>query len=273
MTWNMKWFPSGRVDLRSSAAAEAAALANAARIVSGAVADQNSRSSADIVMFAQEMRDAACCTNLAAAVGIPGLKVAAVSCFTDNSGVPLWQQEAILTTLPVLRSGYAVWSNAEVSIPRGFAYALLDAGANTRIACFSIHLKSNFTRADSEFENQKNIFKREAAAAQILAVVKRLGTTYADKKLQVLVGGDFNTSEDDLAYVSEATLRSFYGAHFRSCFRDLKPHQRITHPAANGYGDATLDYILYRGFERIVSRKIYPGAPLSDHNLVALRLR
>ena len=273
MTWNMKWFPSGRADLRSGADEESATLAQAARIVAGAVADQTRRSSADIVMFAQEMRDAECCSNLVSAAGVKGLNVAAVSCFQDNSGVPLWQQVAIFTTLPVLRSGYAVWSNAEVPIPRGFAYALLDAGPDARIACFSIHLKSNFVRGNTEFENQKNIYKREVAAAQILAVVRQLGEKYGDKKLQVVVGGDFNTNDDDLEYVSEATIRSFYGAHFRSCFRDLKKSQRITRPGTNGFPDATFDYILYRGFERIVSRKIYPRAPASDHNLVALRLR
>ena len=271
-TWNMKWFPSGRADLRSGAESEAATLSSAARIVAGAIADQTRRSPADIVFFAQEMRDAECCSNLVSAVGVKGLKVASVSCFTDNGGAPLWQQVAIMTTLPVITSGYAVWSNAEVQIPRGFAYALLDAGPDARIACFSIHLKSNFSRESSEVERQKNIYKRESAAAQILAVVRGLGEKYGDKKLMVLVGGDFNTSEDDLAYVSESTLRSFYGAHFRSGFRDLKKHQRITHPAANGYPDATLDYILYRGFERIVGRKIYPAGGVSDHNLVALRL-
>ena len=95
----------------------------------------------------------------------------------------------------------------------------------------------------------------------------------ASRARTVVVGGDFNTNDDDLEYVSEATIRSFYGAHFRSCFRDLKKSQKITHPGTNGFPDATFDYILYRGFERLVSRKIYPGAPESDHNLVALRLK
>ena len=92
-------------------------------------------------------------------------------------------------------------------------------------------------------------------------------------KLRILVGGDFNTNEDDPAFVSEATLRSFYGAHYRSCFRDWKKSQCVTHPGDRNFPDATFDYILYHGFERIVSRRIFPGAPVSDHNLVALRLR
>ena len=119
----------------------------------------------------------------------------------------------------------------------------------------------------------KSRYHREAAAAQVLAVVRKMRDGLPGKELRVVVGGDFNTNDDDLEYVSEATLRSFYGAHVRSCFRDLRKDQKVTRPGTNGFPDATFDYILYRGFERIVSRKIYPGAPVSDHNLVALRLR
>ena len=61
-----------------------------------------------------------------------------------------------------------------VSIPRGFAFALLDGGAEGHIACFSVHLKSNVNRTGSVQESQKNIYKREAAAGQILAAVREL---------------------------------------------------------------------------------------------------
>ena len=272
-TWNMKWFPSGLVDLRDSEEAENATIANAGQILSHAVHDQTRKSGADLIVLAQEVRDVAAMSNYVHAAGITGLKVVSVSHFKDGD-VPIWQQVAILSTLPVLDAGYATWAKGiGVSIPRGFAYALLDGGAAGPIACFSLHLKSNVNRSGSDVEGQKNIYKREAAAAQILAVVRKMRDGLPGKELRIVVGGDFNTNDDDLEYVSEATLRSFYGAHFRSCFRDLKKSQKITHPGSNGFPDATFDYILYRGFERIISRKIYPGAPVSDHNLVALRLR
>ena len=272
-TWNMKWFPSGIPDLRSDDHAERKAIAGAGRLLSDAVKDQTRRSGADIVVLAQEVRDTETMLNYAAAAGVKGLKVVSVSNFKDGD-VPIWQQVAILSTLPVLDAGFATWARGiGVSIPRGFAYALLDGGKKGPIACFSLHLKSNVNRSGSDVERQKNIYKREAAAAQVLAVVRKMRDSLPGKELRVVVGGDFNTNDDDLEYVSEATLRSFYGAHFRSCFRDLKKSQKITHPGSGRFPDATFDYILYRGFERIVSRKIYPGAPLSDHNLVALRLR
>ena len=272
-TWNMKWFPSGLADLRNSEEAENATIANAGRILSHAAHDQTRKSGADMIVLAQEVRDVESMSNYIHAAGIKGLKVVSVSHFKDGD-VPVWQQVAILSTLPVLDAGYATWAKGiGVSIPRGFAYALLDGGKAGPIACFSLHLKSNVNRSGSDVEGQKNIYKREAAAAQILAVVRKMRDGLQGKELRVVVGGDFNTNDDDLEYVSEATLRSFYGAHFRSCFRDLKKSQKITHRGSNGCPDATVDYILYRGFERIVSRKIYPGAPVSDHNLVALRLR
>ena len=272
-TWNMKWFPSGLVDLRNSEKAEKATIARAGAILSEAFREQTRKSGADVIVLAQEVRDAESMSNYVNAAGIKGLKVVSVSNFRDGD-VPLWQQTAILSTLPVLDAGYATWAKGiGVSIPRGFAYALLDGGRRGPIACFSLHLKSNLNRSGTDIEGQKNIYKREAAAAQVLAVVRKMRDGLPGKELRVVVGGDFNTNDDDLEYVSEATLRSFYGAHFRSCFRDWRKEQKVTRPGTNGFPDMTFDYILYRGFERIVSRKIYPGAPLSDHNLVVLRLR
>lgn len=272
-TWNMKWFPSGKANVRNEDVIEKMTIANAGRILVGAVKDQTKRSAADLIVFGQEVRDAEAMSNYVYAAGIEGLKVVVVSNFKDGD-VPIWQQVAILTTLSFIDSGYATWSKGSgVSIPRGFAYALLDGGEQGPIACFSLHLKSNLNPSGSELENQKNIYKREAASAQILAVVRKMCDSFPNKELRVIVGGDFNTNDDDEEYVSESTIRAFYGAHFRSCFRGLKKSQKITHPGANGFPDATFDYILYRGFERIVSRRISPGQPVSDHNVVALRLK
>lgn len=275
-TWNMKWFPSGKADLRAEPAYERENVARAGRVLADAFAEQSRsrKGSADLIVLAQEMRDVAVCEDFVRASGIPGLKVVTVSNYKDNGGVPLWLQMAIMSTLPVLDSGYTIWSTGDgVSIPRGFAFALLDAGEAGTIACFSIHLKSNVNRSGSLQESQENIYKREAAAGQILAAVKELRRRNHGRKLRILVGGDFNTNEDDPAFVSEATLRSFYGAHYRSCFRDWKKSQCVTCSGNRLFPDATFDYILYHGFDRIVSRRIYEGAPVSDHNLVALRLR
>lgn len=273
MTWNMKWFPSGVANLKADAGAEERRILMAGGVVSAAYHDQRRKDAPGLVLLVQEVRDAGSCRRFAEASGISGLKVVAVSEFLDPAGVPYWQQQAVLSTLPVVDSGFAVWAHGDgVSIPRGFAYALLDAGADGKLLCFSLHLKSNRNDAGTLLGAQKNIYKREAAAAQVLALVRERHAD-VDGGVKIIVGGDFNTNEDNPLFVSESTLRSFYGAHFRSCFRDLKRSQCVTWPGRGGLPDSTFDYVLYRGFDRIVSRRIYPGSLVSDHNLVAIRLR
>ena len=77
-TWNMKWFPSGLVDLRNSEEAEKATVAKAGGMLSAAFKEQTRKSGADVIVLAQEVRDAEAMTNYVAAAGIKGLKVVAV---------------------------------------------------------------------------------------------------------------------------------------------------------------------------------------------------
>ena len=59
---------------------------------------------------------------------------------------------------------------------RSFAYALLDRGAVGPVACLSAHLKINTDRTGMDIGGQenKNIYKREAVSAQILAAVRKM---------------------------------------------------------------------------------------------------
>jgi len=270
-TWNMQWFPSGRMDLRISAAHEALKIAEAGIVLSNAVASVGGPADGT-VLIVQEVRDTDVCTNLVAKTGLRNLQLAAMSKFKDAYGYPLWQQCAIATDLPVVESGYMSWqSEPKVSMPRGFTFAVLGSG-DELMACFAVHLKSNRNPTGDEFGLQSNIYKREYAARQIFEKLRQLTEKYGDHLTRAVVAGDFNTNEDDEIFASEDTLQSFYGAHFRSCFRGLKKEQRITHPKSGPYPPCTFDHILYRGFGDIKSRKIGVGAPLSDHNPVSIRL-
>ena len=272
-TWNMKWFPSGRADLRISAEFERFKTKRAGAILSESVQSVGRTETDGLVILAEELRDADVCSNLVAACGIPGLRVAAVSRFLDKGGYPLWQQNAIFTTLDVVEAGAFPWqSERYVDMPRGCAYAVLRLGDDGLVACFDVHLKANVNYTGGTYETQKNIYKREYASMQILEKLRELSARYGESLSRVVVGGDFNTNEDDTTFVSEATLRAFYGAHFRSCFRGWRPEQRITHPASGGYPGCTFDYILYRGFGNIRSRRIGVGQPISDHHPVSVRL-
>lgn len=273
VTWNMKWFPSGVANLRAEPRVEAERIALAGRIANRAWREHGAERNAGVVVFAQEMRDRGCCERWAQACGIPGLKVVEASAFKDRTGVETWQQIALLSDLPVLERGTSGFRSVNgVALPRGFVHAVFDLGANGVLIAAGLHLKSNLNRTGEELETQRNMYKREGAALQILEKIRELGKRYEGRTVREVVAGDFNTSDEDLAFVSEATLRSFYGAHFRSCFRGLKPRQRVTLRGSGGFGDATFDYVLYRGFGRIAGRGIFDGSGVSDHNLVAICL-
>ena len=271
-TWNLHWFPSGHANRRMSETTErrhAKATGEALAMMLEGVCETNG----DFVLFLQEVRDEKCCKSLLRYAGREDASVTSISCFTDAAGIALWQQVAIISTLKPIETGFSKWlSRTPEPAPRGYAYAVFDVGEGGRIACFSLHLKSNLNLSGSLFGQQRNIYLREMASSQVLAKIRSLRQTYGDG-LKIVVAGDFNTDTDDARFISEATLRSFYGAHFRSCFRGLKPEDRVTHPATGPYPDATFDYILYFGFGDMSGRYLFPGGPYSDHNFVAVTLR
>lgn len=273
-TWNMEWFPSGKANLRIDKAEEERRTLVAGAQLAFALNDLGEGRLVDrAVVFVQELRDAEACTNLANVISSQ-MHVAAVSRYVDGARRPLWQQTAILTSLPVVEAGYDEWRGCgdRVCPPRGFAYAVLDGGDDGLIACFCVHLKSNLNRGDSLVVDQTNIYKRERGSDKILAKIAMF--CKAERTVEkVIVAGDFNTNEDDESFISESTLRSFYGAHFKSCFTGLKKIDRVTHPANGPYPDATFDYILYRGFGGFSDRKIYSNGGISDHNIVAINLK
>ena len=272
-TWNLKWFPSGKYNVRNTPSAEALSIERAGIAIAYAINEIEGGTLKDrVILFLQEVRDAETCSNLVVACKVPTLSIASVSDFKDSSGISLWQQTAILSTLPVVDSGCEEWNSATgVKLPRGYAYAVLDAGKDGQIMCFSIHLKSNLNYSGDEFGEQENILKREQSSAQMLNKIKTLKSKYPSAT-KVIVAGDFNANEDDLAFVSEATLRAFFAAHFSSCFTGLKKSERVTHPGNGQYDDATFDYILFRGFTRRRAVKIFNGANISDHNMVTVNL-
>lgn len=271
-TWNLHWFPSGRANRRMSESTErrnAKAVGEALGRMLGSICQTNGA----FVLFLQEVRDEKSCKSLLRHAGRPDASVASISGFADSAGIPLWQQVAVASTLQPVETGFSPWfSRTPEPAPRGYAYAVLDDGAGNLVACFSLHLKSNLNLSGSLYGEQRNIYLREMASSQILAKIRSLRQKYGDG-LKVVVAGDFNTDTDDARFISESTLRSFYGAHYRSCFTGLKPEDRVTHPGTGPYPDATFDYILFHGFDDMTGRFLFPGAPFSDHNFVAVLLR
>ena len=274
VTWNMKWFPSGGRGRRLSEAEERDRVASAARVLGAAVEAAGGRRDRAVFCL-QEVRDGAVCSNLVDKIGGARLRVAALSAFRDVYGRPLGQQMAILSSLDVVEAASPSWHGAGgMQFGRGCAYAVLDLGDGTYAAVFCVHLKSNLNPAHDEVETQRNIYKREMTGQQVLDRLRTLRGCYGDRLGRVVVAGDFNTNEDDDTFVSEATLRAFYGAHFRNAFTDLLPAARVTWPARGNFPGATLDHILFRGFGRPEGRAILDvdALGLSDHRPVAVAL-
>ena len=261
-SWNLKWFPSGRAEHRASARVESANIADAADVIRA-----NLKGSAR-VLFLQEMRDAKACSNLVVAIGDTNLKVAVVSAFRDFRDNRLqWQQLGIVTDLPVIKAEWKYSKKADgMFVPRGYAYALLDGGEEGRIACFCVHLKSNYG-AKKAAKKKENMLKREAAIRQVLAAAENCG---ADK---ILIAGDFNSDRFQRAFKDERIFSMLESAGFRDAWEGTDPSQRGTHPGSSRYPDSTLDYVFYMGYSRCASRFLAPAVPVSDHRMLAMKFQ
>jgi len=258
-TWNLKWFPSGRAEHRASPRVEAANISDAADVVRANLKGKGR------VLFLQELRDPQACTNLVAAVGDANLHVAVATAYRDFRDNRLqWQQMAIVTDLPVLAAEWKYAKRASCQfVPRGYAYALLDGGAEGRIACFCVHLKSNYGARQPEMK-AANAAKREAGLKQVIAAAK------ACKAEKVLIAGDFNADRFQRQFKDERIFPMLERAGFVDGWEGAERAARGTHPGNTRYPDSTLDYVFYRGFTKCLSHRLAPAEPVSDHRLVVM---
>ena len=259
-SWNLKWFPSGRAEHRASARVESANIEDAADVIRA-----NLKGSGR-VLFLQELRDANACSNLVTAIGDTNLNVAVATAFRDFRDNRLqWQQLGIVTDLPVIKAEWRYSKKADgMFVPRGYAYALLDGGEEGRIACFCVHLKSNYG-AKKAAKKKENMLKREAAIRQVLAAAGNCG---ADK---ILIAGDFNSDRFQKAFKDERMFPMLESAGFKDGWEGTDPSERGTHPGSSRYPDSTLDYVFYKGYSRCASRFLAPAVPVSDHRMLAMK--
>lgn len=261
-SWNLKWFPSGRAEHRSSPRVEAANISDAADVIRDNLKGEGR------ILFLQELRDPVSCSNLVATVGDTNLTVAVATAFRDFRDNRLqWQQLAIVTDLPVLK---AEWKYAKRSggqfVPRGYAFALLDGGKEGRIACYCVHLKSNYgARKKSVWE--ANVAKRKAMVEQVMSDAKKVS---ADR---IVIAGDFNADRFQEKFADDRFFASLEAAGFVDCWKDAPAGERGTHPGNMRYPDSTLDYVFCKGSGRFVSRRLAPVSFVSDHRLVIVEFR
>lgn len=263
-TWNLEWFPSGKPDF-TDAKVEAERTAEAAKTL---------RSLAPDIILLQEVRDEAAVEALAKAIG-QGHQVIVTSRFTakDKEGVDKigQQQQAILAKFPAKASFWQQWETFQfVSPPRGFAFALFDAGGGKRIAVYSLHLKSNGMSRDTPDRVKQatlNRMMRELAAQQVVRHLVRIGSVPELAPAGAIVGGDFNTDPKDKRFAGETTHSFFLQHGFANPLSDLPLFKRITLPADNRYPDVTFDYLLFKNTRTVGDPQIVVSEA-SDHRPV-----
>ena len=269
-TWNLQWFPSGRAEHRAPKKVEEANISAAAGVIRAGL---ESAKATDAILFFQELRDASACANLVAKVGRPDLSVVAVSAFREWDRRLGWQQCGIATTLPVIETSWSYWRHPQkVSPPRGYVYAVLDGGEQGLIACFCLHLKSNYGAAKPEVRALK-VRKREIAAAQIVDLSRKIRTRDGRGVTHIVVAGDFNMDPYSGQFADEKTYSMLKGAGFATGWDGLPLSRRGTHPGRGRYPDSTLDFIFHRGFVGADEPTLGPVVSLSDHRMVWQRLK
>lgn len=262
-TWNLKWFPSGRAEHRASPRMEAANVSDAADVIRANLR----RGRSGRVLFLQELRDPLTCSNLISAIRDRNLHVAVATAYRDSRDNRLqWQQMAIVTDLPVIEADWRYARKAgRKFVPRGYAYALLDGGKEGRIACFCVHLKSNYGAYKVE-DVKANAAKRLACIRQVLEAAAKVAAE------RTIIAGDFNADRFQLQFKDEGTFCVMEAAGFADSWEGASPAERGTHPGSTRYPDSTLDYVFHKGFRRIASRRLAPLDFVSDHRMVVVSL-
>lgn len=283
-TWNLRWFPTGAAEpnpLMSAAEQQQEETRNVmetARVVREELRGQ--RPGEHVILFFQELRDEAACTNLLAHIGSTNqLRLACVSKFEVAKGSPVLQQDGIFTDLPILDAGWSRWrwpsgqkkGEKPIMPPRGYVFALLDGGADGVIACYGVHLKSNYA-ATADDEIAANRVKRERAVEQLVELTKKIKLADGRHVTRMVIAGDFNTDVFSSAYAGERTIPLLTAAGYLNGLASAASDQRGTYPRFGKYADETLDYIFHRGFLAQTERWLSPQNEVSDHRMLWLRL-
>lgn len=261
-TWNLKWFPSGRAEHRASERVEAANTRDAADVVRASLKGKGR------VLFLQELRDPQSCSNLVWAIRDKNLHVAVATAFRDSRDNRLqWQQLAIVTDMPVIEANWKYAKKAgRMFVPRGYAYALLDGGKDGKIACFCVHLKSNYGAYKADVA-KANATRRTAMIRQVLDAARSVA---ADK---AIIAGDFNADRFQHQFQGEKLFALLEAEGYSDGWSGAMPGERGTHPGNTRYPDSTIDYIFHRGFERVAARSLASAEFVSDHRMVVMSFK
>jgi endonuclease/exonuclease/phosphatase family metal-dependent hydrolase len=254
-TWNLEWFPNGSAR-DASTEEQNRRITDAANVLKSIHPD---------ILLLQEVRDYEACSRLGNAIEPSAYHVEICSAFKEpfRNG-PGRQQVAILSRLRAQVAWSEQWKSVEgIDPPRGFAFAWFQI-RDANIGVYSVHLKSNLiTHGDKEAEAAKNIRKREVAIDQLMTHARDFLGTKIPAINRFIVGGDFNTNQDQQMFAMEKTLKLLGNGRFQNSFAGFPLKLRVTHPANHGYPDATFDYLFGKNLE--VGKAFSTPTEVSDH--------
>src|SRR6478672_1233502 len=212
-TWNLEWFPNGSAHDASLEEQDRRTTA-AANVLKPLHPD---------ILLLQEVRDYDACSRLGNAIESGAYHVEICSAFKEpfQSGLGR-QQVAILSRFQAQAAWSEQWKSVEgIDPPRGFAFAWFKI-RDADIGVYSVHLKSNLiTRGNKEAEAAKNIRKREVAIDQLMMHARDFLGTKIPAVNRFIVGGDFNTNQDQPMFAMEKTLNLLGNQRFQNSFAGL----------------------------------------------------
>ena len=174
------------------------------------------------------------------------------------------QQIAIASRLHPISAWAESWKRGgAIMPPRGFAFAAYQLSPTQVLLVYALHLKSN------RGEIREDMRIREESMRQLLSHMRAMKAAYEKMgALTWIVGGDFNTTPDELRFAREKTIPALLADGFSWAFQGIPSSSRITMPADLRYPAAAFDQIFYRG-ATLARAWVTPTSPQSsDHRAV-----
>lgn len=265
-TWNGKWFPSGRAEHRAAPRVEAQTVAKAGAMLRDGLQRLDPCGTNDVVICLNEMRGPKDVNDLVKAIGRTNLTCAIITAYRRRDRFDM-QQDAILTTLPVVAANWSKWKNVKNETPpRGYAYAKLIFPGSVTTEVYCVHLKSNYGQT-SEKAALLNRAKRYHSVEQLTKQQKR---KRAKKNVPVIIAGDFNADMWSEDFKEEKVFSMLSDAGFVTPLELLPPSERSTYPKRGKWGGTTLDYIFLRALRTSsgFQPQIISSSGISDHDAV-----
>lgn len=271
-SWNGKWFPSGRAEHRAAPAVEARTIAKAGDILRKGLEKADPHGTNDVIICLNEMRGPKVVKELCAAIGRTNLNFVVISAYRRRDRFDM-QQDAILTTLPVVSANWSKWKRAkEETPPRGYARASLVFPGAVTGTVYCVHLKSNYGQT-SEKRARLDRAKRARAVSQITEQEKhRRGRKR--KTPPVIIAGDMNADKWSEDFKKDTLFGILEEAGFSTPLSLLPEGSRATYPKRGKWGGTTLDYVFTRGFKPQPGSKpvIVSAEDISDHDAVFVNI-